>query len=103
MNKVIAAAVAALMIAPALSAQVYVRGYTRSDGTYVAPHYRSLPNRSVYDNYSTRGNYNPYTGKAGTRNPYSPSTYSSPTYGTPYGSSPKQSYGSSYPCYYSCR
>lgn len=47
-----------------------VRGYTRKDGTYVQPHYRSSPNSSVYDNYSTKGNVNPYTGKAGTVDPY---------------------------------
>lgn len=49
-----------------------VRGYYKpSTGTYVAPSYRSSPNRSKLDNYSTRGNYNPFTGRAGTRNYYS--------------------------------
>lgn len=51
--------------------QVRVRGYTRKDGTYVQPHYRSSPNSSRLDNWSTRGNVNPYTGQAGTQNPYS--------------------------------
>lgn len=49
---------------------VRVNGYMRKDGTYVAPHYRSAPNRSTLDNYSTRGNYNPYTGQAGKKDPY---------------------------------
>ena len=49
---------------------VYVRGYTKSNGTYVAPHHRSSPDSSLSNNYSTRGNTNPYTGKAGTVNPY---------------------------------
>ena len=49
---------------------VYVQGYYRSDGTYVQPHFRSAPNNSVLDNWSTRGNVNPYTGQLGTRNPY---------------------------------
>lgn len=44
-----------------------VRGYTTSRGTYVAPHYRSTPNRTKIDNWSTKGNYNPMTGKAGTK------------------------------------
>jgi len=48
-------------------ANTYVRGYTRKDGTYVAPHYRTSPNRTQRDNYSTYGNYNPYTGKTGTK------------------------------------
>lgn len=51
-------------------AATYVRGYTRRDGTYVSGHYRSTPNYTRLDNYSTKGNYNPYTGKAGTINPY---------------------------------
>lgn len=46
---------------------VRVKGYTRRDGTYVAPHTRTSPNRTKNDNYSTRGNVNPYTGKAGTK------------------------------------
>lgn len=49
---------------------VRVSGYVKKDGTYVAPHYRSAPNRSTLDNYSTRGNYNPYTGQAGKKDPY---------------------------------
>lgn len=46
---------------------VQVKGYTRKDGTYVAPHTRSAPNSTKSDNYSTKGNVNPYTGKAGTK------------------------------------
>jgi hypothetical protein len=99
MKKVILALLAAAFIAPSLSAQVYVRGHTRSDGTYVAPHYRSSPNSTTLDNYSTRGNVNPYTGRVGTRdpdaqprsNPYG-STYSNP-YATPRTTTP---------CYYNC-
>ena len=48
-------------------AQVKVRGYTKKNGTYVAPHYRSNPNSTKLDNWSTKGNINPYTGKAGTK------------------------------------
>ncbi len=46
---------------------VYVNGYTKSNGTYVAPHYRTSPNSTRNDNYSTYGNTNPYTGEAGTK------------------------------------
>jgi hypothetical protein len=78
------------MIVPTIaSAQVHVRGYTRSDGTYVAPHYRSSPNSTTSDNYSTRGNVNPYTGEAGTRDP----NYRRPSSG-PDSYAPK--------CYYKC-
>jgi len=51
-------------------AAVYVHGYTRKDGTYVAPHYRSDPDSSKLNNWSTKGNTNPYTGKEGTKDPY---------------------------------
>lgn len=47
-----------------------VKGYIKKNGTYVQPHYRSSPNRSKLDNWSTRGNYNPYTGRKGAVNPY---------------------------------
>lgn len=48
----------------------YVRGYTKSNGTYVQPHYRTSPNSTRSDNYSSQGNYNPYSGQVGTVNPY---------------------------------
>lgn len=48
-----------------VDAQVYVRGYYRKDGTYVQGHYRSEPNHTNHDNYSTQGNVNPYTGERG--------------------------------------
>lgn len=44
---------------------VYVKGYTKSNGTYVAPHYRSAPDSTINNNWSTEGNVNPYTGKEG--------------------------------------
>jgi uncharacterized protein YgiM (DUF1202 family) len=48
---------------------VRVRGHYRKDGTYVPPHYRTAPNGTTLDNWSTRGNVNPYTGEVGTRDP----------------------------------
>lgn len=48
-----------------------VRGYFKpSTGSYVAPHYKTTPNRSKFDNFSTKGNFNPYTGKKGTVSPF---------------------------------
>lgn len=46
---------------------VHVKGYIRKDGTYVQPHYRSAPNGTKQDNWSTKGNVNPYTGEPGTK------------------------------------
>ncbi len=48
---------------------VYVHGYTRKDGTYVSPHYRSAPDGNPYNNWSYPGNVNPYTGKVAPGNP----------------------------------
>lgn len=47
-----------------------VRGYTTKRGTYVMPHYKSTRNSTRFDNYSTKGNYNPYTRKKGYTSPY---------------------------------
>jgi hypothetical protein len=44
-------------------AGVSVRGYYRSNGTYVSPHMRSNPDGNFYNNWSTVGNINPYTEK----------------------------------------
>lgn len=50
---------------------VSVKGYYKpSTGRYVAPSYRTSPNSYKFDNYSTKGNYNPYSGKTGTINYY---------------------------------
>jgi|ERR1051325_799793 hypothetical protein len=79
----------ALLSTTAASAQVYVHGYTTKNGTYVAPHYRSTPDGNPYNNWSTVGNVNPYTGQAGTKNPYgygstyNPYSYAAPSYTPP--------------------
>jgi hypothetical protein len=56
-----------LFLADSALAQVHVRGYFRKDGTYVRPHYRSNPDGNFYNNWSTKGNVNPYTGEPGTK------------------------------------
>lgn len=50
---------------------VYVNGYYKKNGTYIQPHFKTAPNSSMFDNYSTKGNFNPYTGKPGWIDPYS--------------------------------
>lgn len=55
-----------------------VNGYYRkSSGIYVNSYNRSHKNYTKYDNYSTRGNINPYTGKKGYSNPYKTQSYNS--------------------------
>lgn len=71
-------------VATTITASVYVDGYTRSDGTYVEGHYRSSPNDTVSDNYSTEGNVNPYTDEEGNRDVYDDS-YNSADVVTPNG------------------
>lgn len=68
MKKILAVGLFAALASSAF-AQVHVRGYTKKDGTYVAPHERTAPNNTNLDNYSTRGNVNPYTGQPGTKEP----------------------------------
>lgn len=42
-----------------------VKGYTKKNGTYVNSYNRTKSDRKMYNNYSTKGNYNPYTSKKG--------------------------------------
>jgi hypothetical protein len=49
----------------------FVNGYIKNDGTYVQPHMKSSPDGNVWNNWSTKGNVNHYTGQPGTKNPYS--------------------------------
>lgn len=95
MKSAFAIGLALLAFSSAADAQVRVRGYTRSDGTYVAPHYRSRPDNSRLNNWSTQGNYNPYTGRQGSQSLYgSSSSYGrSSTFGSfgSYGSSSSRS------------
>lgn len=60
---------AAVVAGPALAQSTRsTDGYIRKDGTYVPPHTSTAPNSTKSDNWSTKGNVNPYTGKAGTKN-----------------------------------
>ncbi len=45
----------------------FVDSYTRNDGTFVQSHYKSMPNDTNWDNFSTQGNTNPFTGTTGHR------------------------------------
>ncbi|KKR06247.1 MAG: hypothetical protein UT34_C0001G0287 [candidate division WS6 bacterium GW2011_GWF2_39_15] len=70
-------------------ADTWVNGYTRKDGTYVQGHRRSDPDGNFYNNWSTKGNVNPYTGEPGTKvSPPSNYNYSPPTNNNYYYSPP---------------
>ena len=66
-------------------ADTWVNGYQRRDGTYVQGHYKTKSNNTLNDNYSTRGNTNPYTGSSG----YKTRDYDS-GYGSNYGTGSKR-------------
>ena len=75
-----------LILAPvaAWTGETPVDGYYRKDGTYVAPHWRSTPDSSYNNNWTTWPNVNPHTGQQGTR---APKTYDeNQIYQTPFGS-----------------
>jgi hypothetical protein len=50
-------------------ANVFVNSFFTKTGTFVASHFRSSPNKTIFDNYSTKPNINPFTGKKGTVDP----------------------------------
>ncbi len=108
--KRIVLALLVLLLSGMAFADETVHGYYRRDGTYVAPYHRTAPNQYRYDNYSSQGNTNPYTGQRGTQpnefstppvynrsNPYGGSNLNTPThpsYGSPYGQQrPRNPYG----------
>lgn len=82
--KTVVTLMALLLATTSAFADQYVNGYTRKDGTYVNGYYRSSPDSSYNNNYSVRGNTNPYTGERGTNSPtYNDRTpeYNRSTYG----------------------
>lgn len=85
-------AVAALALSTVAFADQYVQPHVTRNGTYVEGHYRSEPNSNRYDNYSSQGNTNPYTGQRGTeRNEYSnPPAYNQQN--NPYGNTYQNPY-----------
>ena len=71
------------MTAMIANADVYVRGYRRGNGTYVQPHYRSNPDGNRSNNWSSRGNVNPYTGVRGTNRLSTMSNINMPSHRNP--------------------
>ncbi len=74
MKKIIFCAVfiiSALLVSSVEAKTVKVKSYYKpSTGKYIDSYYKTSPNKTKADNYSTKYNYNPYTGKKGTVNPY---------------------------------
>jgi len=70
MKTILILATAALVGLPVIANDHAVKGYVKKDGTYVAPTVAKNPNATKVDNYSSKGNVNPVTGKEGTVDPY---------------------------------
>ena len=66
MKAIITLIIAAIGISTA-TADVYVNAYTKKNGAFVQGHYRSNSDGNFYNNWSTKGNVNHYTGKHGLR------------------------------------
>jgi len=75
MKKVLFAVMVVLALCAVAHADNYVNGYYRKDGTYVQGHYKTPSDNYFYNNYSSQGNYNPYTGKKGYKKSRSPYGY----------------------------
>ncbi len=91
MNKILSLIVMLSFTCTVAIADQYVNGYYNNNGTYVNGYYRTTPDNNPYNNYSTIGNTNPYTGQSGTVDPYSyNNSYNSR------GSSSSYSYGANH-------
>lgn len=57
---------ASLLIAsPAIARTVSVKPHVTKRGVYVPPSYRTSPDKTKANNYSSKPNLNPFTGKSG--------------------------------------
>ncbi len=68
MKKIIILALAIMAFASVASADQYVRGHYNHNGTYVEGYHRSDPDGDRNNNYSHKGNVNPWTGQRGSKN-----------------------------------
>jgi hypothetical protein len=66
MKKIFVLALLLAMSLPVVSfAYTRVGGYMKKSGTYVMPHYRTNSDSLRINNWTTKGNSNPFTGKKG--------------------------------------
>lgn len=74
LSSIVLVAVLILNLSIVNSAQaktISVKGYyKKSTRSYVAPHYKTSANKTRLDNFSTKGNINPYSGKKGYKSPF---------------------------------
>lgn len=80
MRAVIVGMALALIANAAEAGSHRIKSYVTKNGTYVAPTRATNPNRTRVDNYSSRPNVNPYSGRVGTKDPYAPKPYKAPKF-----------------------
>ncbi len=86
MKTLIKIALALTILATAFTAQAeWVSGYFRSNGTYVAPYYRTPANGTPYDNLSYRGYPSQQPGYVSPRHYGSDSAFTLPSLGSSFG------------------
>jgi hypothetical protein len=67
---VFAAFALGVLAGPALAKGSHaVKAHVTKNGTYVAPTVATNPDKTQLNNFSTKGNVNPATGKEGTKDP----------------------------------
>lgn len=59
-----------LLSSVSIARTVRVKSSINKSGKYVPFHYRTSPNKTKIDNWSTKENTNPYTGKKGSKKTY---------------------------------
>lgn len=72
MKKTLCLTLLVIFLVPSISFAKTVRvksSFTKA-GSYRPAHVQTSPNRTKADNWSTKGNVNPYTGKKGTVDPF---------------------------------
>ncbi len=70
MRKILYLMLSLIFLIPSISfaKSVRVKSTITKSGTYRPSHARTSPNKTRVDNWSTKGNVNPNTGKKGTKN-----------------------------------
>ena len=58
-----------LLFPVCLSAQQKVHSYTKKNGTHVESYHRTKTDKTEKNNYSSKDNTNPYSGKKGYKTP----------------------------------
>ena len=65
LRKILACMLSLFVLASVVEGAQRTRGYFKKNGTYAMPHYKTKRDGTKLNNYLTKGNVNPYTGKKG--------------------------------------